>query len=128
MSVTTVSITSMTPSVEGRHPSGMRPKASEAQRQVGAREAASREPQRPGAIETPHKVQDRAERIFQAILQRIGRDPEALERLRSLALTTIDRSSEAEGPIVAALTHARVQGMVADLTRRSRMSSVDMTA
>jgi DNA-binding TFAR19-related protein (PDSD5 family) len=118
----------MTPSIEGRLPSDVRPRASETQRQVGAREAASLAPQRPGTIETPHKVQDRAERIFQAILQRIGRDPEALERLRSLALTTMDRSSEAEGPIVAALTHARVQGMVADLTRRSRLSSVDMTA
>lgn len=128
MSVTSVSITPVTPSVEGRLPAGLRPKAGEAQRQAGAREVPFRAPHRPGAIETPHKVQDRAERIFQTILQRIGRDPEALERLRSLALATMDRSAEAEGPLVAALTHARVQGMVADLTRRSRMSGIDMTA
>lgn len=82
----------------------------------------------PGPLETPQKVQVRAERIFQAILQRLGRDPHAMEHLRSIALATLEHVPASEGPVVAALTHARVQGMVADLSRRQHLAGVDRIA
>lgn len=80
------------------------------------------------SLDTPRKVQSHTERILQDILRRIGGDPASLERLRSLAATRFERLPDEDGPVVAALTQARVEGALAMMTRRAAEGSLDLTA
>ena len=77
---------------------------------------------------TPIKAQGQAERIFQHILERLGNDPQSLARLRGLATQTFEHMSESESPVVAALTHAKLQVMLAEHLRRLEGQRVDQTA
>ena len=82
----------------------------------------------PATPATPIKAQGQAERIFQHILERLGNDPQSLDRLRGLATQTFEHMADSESPVVAALTHAKVQVMLAEHLRRLEGQRIDQSA